>query len=111
MRALILGTALALLAAAPAALAQTTPAPAAAPAPAASAPKHYTTTETPIGTLLDDPASKAVIDKHLPELATNPQIDMARPMSLKAVQPYAADKITDEVLAKIDADLATLPVK
>ena len=36
-----------------------------APAPAAAAPV-YTTADTDIGTLLDDPAAKAILDKHLP---------------------------------------------
>jgi hypothetical protein len=30
-------------------------------------------------------------------------------MTLKAVQPYAEDTVTDEKLAKIDAALAKLP--
>ena len=81
-----------------------------APAPAAAAPV-YTTVDTDIGTLLDDPAAKAILDKHLPGFTTNPQIDMARSMTLKSVQQYASDKLTDEALAKVDADLAKLPVK
>jgi hypothetical protein len=71
----------------------------------------YTVADTDIGTLLDDPAAKAVLDKNLPGFTANPQIDMARAMTLKAVQPYAADKLTDEALAKVDADLAKLPAK
>jgi hypothetical protein len=84
-----------------------TPAPSAAPAAAPA----YTTSETDIGTLLDDPAANAILDKHMPEFSANPQIDMARSMTLKAIQAYAADKITVEALDKIDADLAKLPVK
>lgn len=75
-------------------------------APAAK-PK-YTTAETDIGTLLDDPAAKAIIDKYIPGMTTNEQIEMARSMTLKAVQTYAPDDVTDERLAKIDAELATL---
>lgn len=77
-----------------------------AAAPAAK-PK-YTTAETDIGTLLDDPAAKAIIDKYIPGMTTNEQIEMARSMTLKAVQTYAPDDVTDERLAKIDAELATL---
>lgn len=79
------------------------PAPAVAPAPA------YSTAETDIGTLLDNPATKAVIDKHMPGFAGNPQIDMARAMTLKQIQQFAGDQITDDVLAKVDADLAKIP--
>jgi hypothetical protein len=39
------------------------------------------------------------------------QIDMARSMTLKGIQPYAADRVTDKALAQIDAELAKLPAK
>jgi hypothetical protein len=84
---------------------------AADPAPAAAKTAHYSTSETDIGTLLDDPAARAVLDKHIPGFSTQDQIDMARSMTLRAVQQYAPDKYTDKVLAEIDADLAKLPVK
>lgn len=71
----------------------------------------YTTAETSIGALMDDPAAKAVVDKHLPGFSGNPQIEMARGMTIKQVQQFAPDMIKDEILAKIDADLASLPVK
>jgi hypothetical protein len=73
-------------------------------------PAHYTTAETDIGTLLDDPAARSVVDKHIPGFSSREQIDMARPMTLKSIQPYAPD-ITDKVLAEIDTDLAKLPAK
>ena len=78
------------------------------PAPAAAA--SYTTEDTPIGTLLDDPAAKAVLAKHISDVVSNPGIDQARGMTLKQVQQYSPD-ITDKVLTEIDADLAKLPVK
>lgn len=89
-------------------IATLTPAAALAQAPA---PKAYTTAETPIGTLLDDPAAKEVLDKHLPQLVSGGQIDQARPLTLKAIQQYAPDVFTDKLLADIDADLAKLPKK
>lgn len=82
-------------------------APAAPAAPAAT--PAYTTAATPIGDLLDNPATKAVLVKDVPALVSNPQIDMARGMTLKQVQTYAGDVLSDEVLAKIDADLARVP--
>ena len=84
-----------------------TPAPTATPAAAPA----YTTSETDIGTLLDNPAAKAILDKHMPGFSANPQIDMARSMTLKVIQSYAADTITDEALVKVDADLAKLPIQ
>ena len=74
---------------------------------AASAAK-YSTAETEIGTLLDDPEAKAIIEKHITGFTTNDQVDMARAMTLKQVQQYAPDDVTDEKLAAIDADFAKL---
>ena len=74
-------------------------------------PAHYTTAATDIGTLLDDPAARAVLDKHVPGFSSQDQIDMARSMTLKGIQQYAPDNYTDQVLAEIDADLAKLPAK
>jgi para-nitrobenzyl esterase len=80
-------------------------------APATAAADHYSTATTEIGALLDDPAAKAVLVKYIPEMATSPQIDMARGMTLKATQQFAPDTVTDKVLAQIDAELAKLPMK
>jgi hypothetical protein len=77
----------------------------------AQAQAHYSTAETEIGTLLDDPAARAIVDKHLPGFSSGDQINMARGMTLKAIQPFAGDTITDAVLAAIDADLASLSGK
>src|ERR1700733_5442613 len=84
-----------------AALAQAAPAPTAAPASTG-----YSVDDTDIGTLLDDPAAKAVLDKHIPGFSSGDQIDMARSMTLKSIQQYAPDKITDKVLSDIQVDLA-----
>lgn len=101
--------ALAALAAVPTlAPAQTAPATAPAAAPAATG---YSVEDTDIGTLLDDPAAKAVLDKHMPGFSTKDQIDMARSMTLKSIQQYAPEQVTDKVLADIQVDLARLPVK
>ncbi len=95
------------------AMAADTPTAAAATAPAAApaAKAAFSVDDTDIGTLLDNPATRAVIDKLLPGLSTNPQIDMARAMTLKQVQGYAPDKIKDEALVKVDAELAKIPAK
>jgi para-nitrobenzyl esterase len=82
-----------------------------APAPSAPAAGRYTTADTPIGTLLDDPAAKAILVKYIPQLATSAQIDMARSMTLKQIQAYAGDSLTDETLGKIDWDFSKLPAK
>lgn len=90
--------------------AQTAPTVPAAAKPVGAA-KHYTTADTEIGTLLDDPAARAVLDKRVPGMTSNEQIDMARSMTLKGIQQYSPDQITDKVLADVDADLAKIPAK
>jgi hemoglobin-like flavoprotein len=49
--------------------------------------------------------------KHVPSISKSENIDMARSMTLKAMQQFAADVLTDDVLKAIDADLAKLPAK
>ncbi len=84
------------------------PAFAADPAPAAAPAAKLSTADTTIGDLLDNPAAKAVLARHIPALIENAQIDMARSMTLKQIQGFAGDALTDEVLAKIDTDLAAI---
>ena len=103
MRASILTAVLVLSAPVGSAFAQTPPAPASA--------QHYTTSTTEIGTLIDDPAAHAIVEKYLPGILSGDQIDMARSMTLQAIQQYASDRITDKALADIDAELAKLPPK
>ena len=97
---------------APAAFAQTAPAkpaPPSAPALAPQATPYYTLDDSTIGELLDDPTTKAILVKHLPEVVNGEGIDRARGMTLPAIQPFSQGKITDEQLAAVEKDLATVP--
>jgi len=82
----------------------------AADAPAAAAAK-FNTADTTLGDLLDDAGAKAVLQKFIPDLIASPQIDMARGMTLKQMQNYAGESLSDAKLAQIDAELAKLPTK
>lgn len=79
-----------------------------APAPAATG---LSVENTDLGTLLDNPAAKAILAKHIPDVVNNEQIDMGRSMTLRQLQQYAADSLTDDALTKIQADLDKLPRK
>ena len=79
--------------------------------PGAAQAAKFTTTDTPIGDILDNPAAKAVVSKYLPDMMANDQVQMARGMTLKAVQQYSADTVTDKVLAEIDGDFLKLTKK
>lgn len=50
------------------------------------------TLDTTLGTLLDDPQAKQVLEQYLPGISTNPMVAMARGMSLNSVlaMPQAA---------------------
>lgn len=99
--------ALAAVSLAPAALAQTAPAPAAAaPATAAAAAKFNL--DTPVQDLVADPKAKAVLDADLPGLSTHESYEMFKGMSLKQLSSYAADKLTPEIPAKTEKNLAAI---
>ena len=78
---------------------------------AAKASGRYTTLTTPIGELLDNPAARAVLERHVPAFLKNPQLDMARGTTLYGLQTYLPDQFTDALLATIDRDLAAVPVR
>jgi hypothetical protein len=99
----MLSAAAALAFLAPAAFAQTAP----APAPAAPAAAKFNL-DTPIEGLVADPRAKAVLDADLPGIATHPSYDMFKGMSLRAVQPMSNGKLTDEMLKKVETDLAAI---
>lgn len=84
-----------------AAVAQTAP----APASPVTAPAVLNG-DTPIETILADPAGKAVIAKDMPDLQTHPAFEQIKAMSLRQVQPYSSGAITDALIAKVEADLA-----
>jgi cytochrome P450 len=72
---------------------------------------RYSTADTKIGSLLADPAAKAVLDKYFPGVSSDKRISMAKGMTLRAVQRFAPDKFTTEALDAADAELAPLPMK
>jgi cytochrome P450 len=72
---------------------------------------RYSTADTKIGSLLADPAAKAVLDKYFPGVSSDKRIGMAKAMTLRAVQKFAPDKFTTEALDAADAELASLPVR
>ncbi len=66
------------------------------------------TMDTTLGTLLDQPQAKAIIEKHFPGVSTHPMVAMARGMSLNMIlsMPQAAQlgltkdkvqKVLDEI--------------
>lgn len=91
-----------------AAFAQTAPAPA-TPQPAAPAAAAKFSADTPIEALFANPEAKAVlVADGMGDIDKHPSYDMFKAMSFRAVAPFSEGKITDEMLAKLDADLAKI---
>lgn len=82
-------------------------------APAAEA--AFSSTMTQLGTLLANPATKAVLMKHIPQLVNGlgDNVERASGMTLKemqeALKTYSPDALPDATLAAIDQDLAKIP--
>ena len=68
----------------------------------------YSSTTTPIGDLLDNPATKAVLLKWIPDVVNDPRIDQGRTYTLADIVQYVP-ALTPAMLANIDADLAKVP--
>jgi beta-glucosidase len=64
--------------------------------------------QSSIQSLLEDPDAKAVLEKHIPEIASAPQIQMALNMNLKQIAPYASQILTASKLNQIEADLSSI---
>lgn len=87
-----------------------TPAVAADAASAKSA--HYSVSTTLVGKMLDDPAANALLKKMIPTVYANEMFHtMGRESTLKAIQQYEPEALSDENLAKIQAELDKIPAK
>lgn len=83
----------------------------AADAPAGNA-AHYSVATTLVGTLLDDPAADAVLQKLIPTVYANPMFKAdGRALTLQAIQQYEPEALSDANLAKIQAEFDKIPAK
>lgn len=70
------------------------------------------TLDTTLGTILDDPEAKAVLEQYVPGVADNPMIAMAKGWTLRAIvsMPIAAqfgltEEVANNLLAEINKQL------
>jgi len=62
-----------------------------------------------IGHILQDPAGKAVLEKHIGvEVIANPRFEMAKSVTLSQIAQFMPDILTEQTLAAIDAELKAL---
>jgi hypothetical protein len=88
------------------AFAQTAPTPA-PPAPATAA--ALPTINSTIKDLLANPATAAVVEKHLPGVSQHPALPQFQDMTLPQVAPMSGGAVTPAIIAAIDTDLKALP--
>lgn len=77
-----------------------------APAPAAPAAAKFSV-DSLVGDLLGNPAAKAVLQKYIPEVVADPNLQMGVGFPLSGIAQFVP-QLTPEMLAKIDADLKKL---
>jgi hypothetical protein len=100
MKIMLLAVALSALPLAPASLAQD------APATAVTAAKFNL--DTPIQDIVANEKAKAALEAAVPGVSTHESYEMFKGMSLNQLKAYAADRLTPEVLAKVEKDLAAV---
>ena len=106
MRRLLLTVALASLAGP----ALTMPATAIAQDASAPKPAHYSVENTLVETLLADPAAVEILKRLIPTVYANDQFQTAgRSLTLKAIQQYEPEALSDANLAKIQAEFDKIP--
>jgi hypothetical protein len=64
--------------------------------------------ESKLGDLLDNETTKAILEKHMPGISTHPQIGMGKGFALSMVAKFSGGLITEEILEKVNAELASL---
>lgn len=66
--------------------------------------------DTNMGVLLDNPKTRAVLEKHIPGISqgTEMELAIARSMSLSELAPISDGRVTDEMLKNINAELSQL---
>ena len=73
-------------------------------APIPSAPGAASVENTPISDLLTNPAEKAVLDKDMPGLTTDPRLEMVKSMTLRGLEAFPEAKLDDVKLAAMQKD-------
>ena len=64
----------------------------------------YSVATTPVGALLDDPRSRAILQEIIPTVFANEMFHtMGRSQTLRAIQQFEPVALSDEVLARIQA--------
>jgi hypothetical protein len=81
-------------------------------AEAAATAAHYSVETTLVGKMLDDPAANALLKQLIPTVYANEMFQSAgRDLTLRAIQQYEPEALSDANLAKLQAELNKIPAK
>ena len=64
--------------------------------------------DSKLGDLLDNEATKAILEKHMPGISTHTQVAMGKGFALSMVAKFSGGLITEEMLQAVAADLSAL---
>jgi hypothetical protein len=76
--------------------------------PAAETEAARFTVDTPIAQLLADYRSKAVLDRDMPGLSSDKNLDRFKPLSLSKLAPMSGGRLSPELLEKVGKHLAEI---
>ena len=79
-----------------------------APAPAPAIAAGTFSLDTPIADLIADPRAKAVLDKNLPGISSDENLDKFKGMSLRQFAPLTGGQLTPALMTQTAYDLAAL---
>lgn len=75
----------------------------------APAPARFSVETTQVGVLLDNPATKAILERMIPTVYANEMFQtMGRSQTLKSIQQYEPVALSDAVLAAVQAEFDKL---
>jgi hypothetical protein len=63
-------------------------------------------TNSMVSDLLGDPRARAILEREVPDLVSSPQIGMASQMTLRALQPFMPQLLSNAALDRIERALA-----
>lgn len=64
--------------------------------------------ESKLGDLLDNEATKAILEQFMPGISAHPQIAMGKGFALSMVAKFSGGLITEDMLAKVNEALVAL---
>jgi hypothetical protein len=83
--------------------------PASAQAPIDPLAPKFSVQTSRLGQLAGDPAAKAILLKHFPEVVNHPQFNEGLDLTLPEVVQYLPNVVTPDKMAAMDAELKVLP--